>query len=59
MLFYRLGSLASCIYGIGVLRRVRRWWTLGVFKINLGDVASVDVDTVGVAVGAYLAFGVL
>ena len=41
-----------------VLRRVRHWWALGVFLITLGDVASVDVDTVGVEVGASLVVGV-
>ena len=56
MLFSRLGSLTSCIFGIGVLRRVRHWWIMGVFLIILGDVASVDVDTVGVVVGVSLAY---
>ena len=54
----RVGSLTSFIVGMGVLRRVCWWWTLGVFWIALGDVASVDVDTVGVAVGAFLLVGV-
>ena len=54
MLFSRLVPLTSCIAGISVLRRVRRWWLM-FFLNHLGDVASVDVDTVGVVVGASLA----
>ena len=40
-----------------MLRCFHRRWMLGVFLINLGDFASVDVDTVGVVIGASLAFG--
>ena len=59
VLFSRLGSLTSYIAVISVLRRVRRWWMIGVFKITLGDFASVYVDTVGVVVGASLTSCVL
>ena len=48
MSYYRLVLLTSFIADIGVLRRFRCWWMLGVFLITLGDVASVDVDIVGV-----------
>ena len=54
MLFSRLGSLTSCIDGIGVLRRVRHWWMMGVFRITLRDVASVAVDTNGIVLGESL-----
>ena len=57
MSYYRLSLLTSFISGIGALRRVRCWWMLDFVLITLGDFASVDVDTVGVVVGASLAFG--
>ena len=43
LLLARVTSSPSMIVGMGVFRRVWRWWTRGVARTTLGDVASIDV----------------
>ena len=43
LLLARATSSPSMIVGMGVFRHIWRWWTRGVARTTLGDVASIDV----------------
>ena len=53
-LLARATSLPSMIVGMGVFRRVWCWWTRGVVRTTLGDVASIDVVASPTTLGGWL-----